>query len=239
MPTEYFLGCSGFYYNHWKKLFYPEKLPKAKWLEYYAKYFNTLEVNNTFYRFPNESMLRGWYQKTPSNFRFTLKANRVITHTYKLHNTEDYTARFYKLARVLQEKLLSILFQLPPFVHKNMEMLEKIAKQMDSSVVNVLEFRHESWWDQEVYGFMEKKGLVFCTVSVSGLPETLVKTGADVYLRFHGKDSRYLHNYQESELKEWAEKIKKQNAKLVFCYFNNDHNANAVKNCLSLKKLLD
>ncbi len=239
MKTEFFLGCSGFYYDHWKDLFYPEKLSKAKWLPYYAEHFNTVEVNNTFYRFPSQKMLEGWYEKTPENFRFTLKANRAITHTRKFHNTEQLTANFYKLAKLLGEKLLCILFQLPPFIHKDIALLEKISSQMDFGFTNVLEFRHLSWWDTEVYDFITKKGLVFCSVSASELPETLVKTGETVYVRFHGKDGWYQGFYPDEELKGWAENIKKQNAKQVFCYFNNDVNANAVKNCLTLKKLLE
>lgn len=239
MCAAYFLGCSGFYYNHWRGTFYPEKLPKTKWIQYYAQNFNTLEVNSTFYRFPSEPMLNGWYQKTPENFRFTLKANRLITHRRKFHDTELYTERFYKLAFLLREKLVCVLFQLPPFVHKNMELLEKIASQVDPKVTNVVEFRHEGWWDKEVYDLMEKKGLVFCSVSASELPATLVKTSSSVYIRFHGKDGWYQHNYPLQELEEWVRKIKQQNAQRVFCYFNNDFNANATKNCLTLRNLLE
>ncbi len=181
MDNKYFLGCSGFYYDHWKGTFYPEKLPKTKWLQYYAEHFNTLEVNNTFYRFPSESLLLDWYQKTPVNFRFFLKANRAITHTRKFHNTEGTTERFYKLAFLLKEKLIGILFQLPSVVHKNMELLEKIASQVDPKAINVVEFRHQGWWDKEVYDFMHKRSLVFCTVSASDLPETLVKTATSIY----------------------------------------------------------
>ncbi len=237
MKTEYYIGCSGFYYNHWKGRFYPEKLAKTKWLQYYAEHFNTLEVNSSFYRFPSESTVKGWYQKTPEKFRFTLKANRVITHTHKFHDTEQYTANFYKLAHLLGEKLLCVLFQLPSFVHKNLGLLQKIASQVDPKVVNVVEFRHESWWDNEVYELMQKAGLVFCSVSAMELPETLVKTGSAVYVRFHGKDGWYQGNYPDEELEAWAQKIKDQNAERVFCYFNNDINANAVKNCLTLKNL--
>jgi uncharacterized protein YecE (DUF72 family) len=98
-----YLGCSGFYYNHWKGTFYPQNLPKTRWLQYYAERFNTLEINNTFYRLPSENLLLGWYKKTPANFRFFLKANRAITHTRKFHNTQDLTQRFYKLAYLLKE----------------------------------------------------------------------------------------------------------------------------------------
>lgn len=236
---EYFLGCSGYYYNHWKGLFYPEKLPKTKWLQYYAEHFNTVEINNTFYRYPTEKLLQGWYDKTPENFKFTLKANRLITHTRKFHNTEDSTKQFYQLANILKEKLSCVLFQLPPFVHKNLELLEKIASQMDPKITNVLEFRHESWWSSDVYALMGKKGLVFCTVSASELPETLVSTADSVYVRFHGKESLTRGFYPTEELKAWAEKIEKSNAKRVLCYFNNDVNANAVQNCQTLKKLLE
>ena len=239
MKTEYFLGCSGFYYNHWRGIFYPQNLPKTQWLQYYAEHFNTLEANNTFYRFPSEKMLEDWYEKTPEHFRFTLKANRAITHTRKFHNTEQLTANFYKLAYLLHEKLLAVLFQLPPFVHKNMELLEKIASQVDPKVTNVVEFRHESWWDIEVYDFIKKKGLIFCDISVSELPETLVQTGSTIYVRFHGKDGKYQYLYPDAELADWAKKIKRLNAQQVFCYFNNDVNGNAVKNCLTLKKLLE
>ncbi len=236
--TEYFLGCSGFYYNHWRGAFYPQTLAKTKWLDYYAQFFNTLEVNNTFYRFPSEKLLVNWYKKTPENFRFTLKANRAITHTRKFHNTEQLTTTFYRLTRLLREKLLCVLFQLPPVVHKSMALLQTIVNQQETSVMNVLEFRHESWWDSEVYDFMNKHGLIFCSVSASELPERLIKTGSAVYVRFHGKDGRYMHNYSDRELQDWAEKIKQKNAPKVLCYFNNDFNANATRNCVTIKKML-
>jgi uncharacterized protein YecE (DUF72 family) len=237
--TQYILGCSGFYYNHWKGRFYPEKLSKQKWLQYYAQHFSSLEVNSSFYRFPSEDMLKGWYQRTPKDFTFTLKANRSITHTKKFHNTEELTKNFYKLAYILREKLLCVLFQLPPFMHKNMDLLQKIADQMDPKTTNVLEFRHESWWDNEVYDFLKKKGLVFCSVSATELPENLVKTLPTVYIRFHGKNGWYQHNYPDNELVEWARKIKEVGANRVLCYFNNDFNANAVRNCLTLKEILN
>jgi uncharacterized protein YecE (DUF72 family) len=239
LPTKYCLGCSGFYYNHWRGKFYPEHLSKNKWLDYYTRFFNTLEVNNTFYRYPSKKLLLGWYGRTPDNFTFTLKANRIISHLHKFNKTEQYTANFYQLAHLLKEKLLCVLFQLPPMVHKNMALLETIAAQLDYSVTNVLEFRHESWWDSEVYDFMDKRGLVFCSVSASELPESLIKTGSTMYVRFHGKDGWYKYNYPDEVLSAWARKIKQQNAKQVLCYFNNDFNANATRNCLALKKLLE
>ena len=233
------MGCSGFYYNHWKGKFYPENLAKTQWLNYYTQFFGSLEVNSTFYRYPNPKLLIGWYNKTPSNFTFTLKANRVITHLRKFRDTEQYTANMYKLAKLLKEKLLCVLFQLPPILYKDMTLLETIADQLDPSVMNVLEFRHNSWWDSEVYTFLEQHGLVFCSVSASGLPADLIKSGETVYLRFHGKNGWYKHNYPDSELNAWAQRIRAANAAKVLCYFNNDYNANAPRNCLTLKRLLE
>jgi uncharacterized protein YecE (DUF72 family) len=237
--TTYFLGCSGFYYNHWRGKFYPEKLAKTNWLGYYTNLFNTLEVNNTFYRYPSQKLLESWYNKTPDDFTFAVKANRIITHLHKFRGTEQYTANFYKLVHLLREKLLCVLFQLPPMVHKNMDLLQTIADQLDTSVMNVLEFRHASWWDNEVYDFMDKQGIVFCSVSASELPETIVRTSPAVYVRFHGKDGWYKHDYSNDQLAEWADRINEQNAQKVLCYFNNDYNAYAPQNCLFLKKLLE
>ncbi len=239
MQTQFYLGCSGFYYNHWISKFYPAELAKTKWLSYYTQHFRTVEVNNTFYRYPTEKLLLGWYQKTPPEFKFTLKANRIITHLRRFNQTEQYTQDFYNLAHLLKEKLLCVLFQLPPTVHKDMALLEAAASQMDSSVLNVLEFRHESWWDKEVYDFMEHHKLVFCSVSASELPSDVVKPADGVYVRFHGRNDWYMQNYTDKELEEWAQKIRTQNAGQVLCYFNNDYNANAPRNCLTLRGLLE
>lgn len=233
--TEYYFGCSGFYYNHWKKLFYPEKLPKNRWLQYYAERFNTVEINNTFYRFPTEQLLENWKNKTPPNFKFTLKANRSITHIKKFHDTDETIKRFYQLADILKEKLSCVLFQLPPFMQKNLELLEAIARQIDPNFINVLEFRHESWWDTQVYDLMQKYGLIFCSVSATSLPEDLVVTRKILYVRFHGKDDWYNHFYQKNDLEKWAQKIQESNVEKSFSYFNNDINANAIKNCQTLR----
>lgn len=233
-----FLGCSGFYYSHWKGLFYPEKLSKTHWLPYYTTHFNTVEINSTFYRFPTEQLLQGWYNKTPAGFKFTVKANRQITHTRKFQNTQQTTRRFYQTIKTLKEKLACVLFQLPPFMHKNIELLQTIADQMDAEVVNVLEFRHESWWDREVYSFLRQKGLVFCSVSSSDFPEDLIKTADVAYVRFHGKNGWYQGDYPHKELQAWAQKVKSAEVKQVYCYFNNDINAYAPKNCTTLKTLL-
>ncbi|MCW3999229.1 MAG: DUF72 domain-containing protein [Candidatus Bathyarchaeota archaeon] len=236
MATGFFLGCSGFYYNHWRGRFYPTELAKAKWLEFYADQFNTLEINNTFYRYPTEKLLLSWKQRTPADFRFTLKANRAITHTRRFRGTPQLTETFYRLAHLLDEKLLCVLFQLPPSIQKDMALLETIADQMDTSVLNALEFRHRSWWSREVYDFLDRHQLLFCSVSVTDLPDEIVQTNGGLYVRFHGVDGWYGGNYPDAELQKWANRIRLLNPQKVLCYFNNDINAYAPANCQTLKR---
>lgn len=236
---KYFLGCSGWYYKDWAGRFYPEDLAKKKWLQFYSTHFNTVEINNTFYRFPTEKQLENWFNRTPSDFVFTLKANRLITHRKKFQGTKDLVDRFYRLTDVLKEKLGCILFQLPPMLHKDLELLNRIIEQLDLRRNNVLEFRHESWFDEEVYMVLRKNSVGFCSVSAPNLPQDLVATSRNAYVRFHGtNESMYTHLYSQVELEDWGRRIRKLAADKVFCYFNNDYQANAVTNCLQLKEIL-
>jgi len=236
-----YLGCSGFYYWHWRKLFYPAELPTNKWLEYYAKHFNALEINASFYRWPRESTLRNWVRKTPESFKLVLKANREITHLKRFRDTEQAVQRFYKLAGVLEDKLAGILFQLPPSIHKDMGFLHSMLSQLNPEYKNFIEFRHKSWFCEEVYKEMGKKNACFCSVSAPkrlGIPEEVIKTTSDVYVRFHGVERWYRYDYSEHELQSWAKKIKDAKPKTVYAFFNNDFNASAPRNCLKLKELL-
>ncbi len=236
---EYFLGCSGWYYNDWKGRFYPEKLSKSRWLEYYSKHFNTVEINNTFYRFPNEKSVKGWYNKTPENFKITLKANQVITHRRRFKNTQSTLNRFYNLAKILDDKLGCILFQIPPQKSKDIDFLKNAVEQFDLSKNNIIEFRHLSWFDEEVYDLLNESEVGFCSVSSPDLPDDLIVTSNIVYVRFHGMGTeRYHYLYSDKELRDWADKLKESNSNYIFCYFNNDYNANAPKNCQTLEKMV-
>jgi len=240
MKQSRYIGCSGWYYKDWAGKFYPEKGSKSKWLEYYSEFFNTVEVNNTFYRFPNEKTVIGWHDKTPDDFKFTLKANQLITHRRRFKNTESTISRFYRLGDLLEDKLACILFQIPPNIPKNIDFLKNAVKQMDDSKNNVIEFRDQSWFDNEVYDILNDHNVKFCSVSSSNLPEDLIITSDMAYVRFHGKKvDRYRYLYSKKELDEWAEKIKKWEAGEVFCYFNNDYNANSPKNAEMLKDILN
>lgn len=240
MKKEYYLGCSGWYYHDWKGRFYPQKLSKSRWLEYYGEHFNTVEINNTFYRFPSEKTVEGWYKRTPDNFRITIKANQTITHRKRFKNTQSTINGFYKIIEALEDKLACILFQIPPQESRNIDFLKNVLKQLDPSKTNVIEFRHPSWFEDEVYDLLRDFNVEFCSVSTSGLPEELVVILDTVYIRFHGKGTeRYHYLYSKEEMDGWGKKIKKSSSKKVFCYFNNDYEANAPKNCNMLKKTLE
>ena len=236
-----YLGCSGWYYDHWINRFYPIEIKKSEWLPYYAQNFQTVEINSTFYRFPREKMLQNWYEKTPEDFKFILKVNQSITHRKKFKDTSNLLRNFYELSEYLREKLGGLLFQLPPNIHKNMKILKRALEQFDTSNNNVLEFRHPSWYDEDVYKLLDDYNVIFCSVSTSNLPQDLIVIKNKAYIRFHGtdEDKRYQHLYSDEELRQWARKIKREDISELYCYFNNDYHANAVKNCLKLKKLLE
>ena len=235
----YLLGTSGWSYPEWKGRFYPEDIPQRKWLPFYAGQFNTVEINMTFYRFPKPETLKGWLDKTPSNFTFTLKANRQITHYKKLQDVKGDLRYFYLLADSLQERLGCILFQLPPSLTKNMDLLQDFLSHLSPNHKNVIEFRHESWFSEDVYSLLRSHKVIFCVVSSPELPDHVVETAETSYFRFHGRIGWYKYNYTDEELKDWAEAIKKTKSKECFIYFNNDYHAYAVANCKTLGEFLE
>lgn len=231
------IGCSGWQYNHWRVRFYPKEIPTYKWFEYYSRYFDTVEINSTFYHFPKASFAQKWYKNSKLNFKFTLKMNRAITHVKKFKNTENLVRNFYKVADNLKEKLGCILIQLPPFLKYSKSKLKDIFNQLDYEKKNVLEFRNESWFCEEVFDNLKENDLTYCIISHPKLPSIFKKTSEIVYVRFHGRESLYASNYKNEELKEWADKVKKLNPKEFWAYFNNDVNAYAIYNALYFKKL--
>lgn len=233
-----YLGCSGWSYNHWINEFYPKDLERTKWLPYYAKSFNTVEINMSFYRFPWPNMVKGWYNKTPKDFKLTFKANRQITHIKKLKNVKTPINKFYKLADLAKEKLGCILFQLHPRIAYNKKLLTKFVKQLNPKYNNVIEFRNQTWFNNECYDILKKNNITYCIVSSPKYPEHFKTTSKIAYLRLHGREGWYKYNYTKKELKEIASKLKKLKYQDLYVYFNNDFNANAIRNCLSLKRVL-
>jgi uncharacterized protein YecE (DUF72 family) len=229
---RYTIGCSGFHYKHWKGDFYPEDLPVKKWFEYYCQYFSTLELNVTFYRFPTKSALEGWYQKSPEDFTFAVKAPRSITHYKKLIDTKGMISDFYNVIDLgLKEKLGCVLFQFPPNFACSEEHIQRILQSLDPAFKNVVEFRHISWWNKEVYDMLGKHGIGFCGMSHPDFPDDIISNTSHLYYRMHGGSQLYTSDYSHEQLDSFLKKLQdSKNAAQAFIYFNNDVKGNAVRN---------
>ncbi|HEY0896461.1 MAG TPA: DUF72 domain-containing protein [Sphingobacteriaceae bacterium] len=230
------IGCSGFHYKHWKERFYPRDLPQRKWFEYYCRHFSTVELNVTFYRFPRLSALQAWYDRSPDAFRFAVKAPRGITHFKQFHHTEQLISDFYgTVGEGLKDKLGCVLFQLPPRMDYGEERLYRILDALDPAFRNVLEFRHESWWNPEVFDALSRRQVTFCGMSHPALPAVVVQSTPVLYYRFHGVPELYRSPYTESELGRFSREVSGSGlTREAFIYFNNDIDASAIINAQQL-----
>ena len=237
---KWWIGCSGFYYKHWKEKFYPPGLPQRKWFEFYCESFNTVELNVTFYRYPKLEALQGWYNRSPADFRFTVKAPRLITHFKKFHNALREARDFYDLAgNGLAEKLGCVLFQLPPNLTYSQSNLENILLTLDGAFTNVIEFRHESWWNDQVFRTLKQSKVTFCSLSYPSLPDQVIRSVPVMYYRFHGVPDLYASSYSVKKMKAIAHDINTfRGVSDVYAYFNNDINTEAVWNARALAKLV-
>lgn len=235
----WWIGCSGFHYEHWKEKFYPAGLPQTKWFEFYCQYFNTVELNVTFYRFPRLNDLEKWFNRSPQDFRFTCKAPRLITHYKKFNECKSLASQFYAtLAKGLKDKLGVVLFQLHPRMEFSDENLERILSTLDLSFHNVIEFRHSSWWNDGVKNALKEHNISFCGISYPSLPDEIVKTSPVLYYRFHGVPQLYLSPYSETKLRLIDEKINSfRKVRDVYCYFNNDIEVAAIANARTLQRI--
>jgi uncharacterized protein YecE (DUF72 family) len=232
------VGCSGWFYWHWRGKFYPENSRPDVWFRHYAANFNSVELNAPFYRWPHQANVRGWVRQAPENFRYSIKVNRIITHEKRLVRTRMLVEEFCKFSEILGEKLGCFLFQFPPSYRYTASRLRTITTQIDPSFRCAIEFRHASWWRERVFEALRKRGLIFCTVSAPRLPDDLIRTADTVYLRLHGRSRWYRHDYSDEELSAWTENILKSGAREAWIYFDNDNEAFAPKNAQRLITLL-
>lgn len=212
------VGTSGYNYPEWKGSFYPQKLPAAKMLAYYAERFTTVEINYTFYRTPNEKILAGWSHETPPGFRLTLKAPKRITHIAKLKDCGDLLQYFLKTAATLGPKLGAILFQLPPYFRKDLAVLDGFLALLPGGTCAAFEFRHASWMDAEVFERLRSRNLALC-IADSEKFSTPVEVTAD-YAYFRLRDE----GYTPEDLRRWAETIRTHATRCsdVFVYFKHE-----------------
>jgi uncharacterized protein YecE (DUF72 family) len=238
---QYYIGTSGWHYDHWRHLFYPDKLPKAKWLEFYSRHFTTVELNNSFYRLPSEEAFANWRDSSPANFAFAVKVSRFITHIKRLKDSEEPVNTFLSRAKILKGKLGPLLYQLPPNMHRDDDRLESFLSILPQGMKHVLELRHESWLDDEVFKILRQHNVGLCVFDMPDLTCPLVATTDFAYIRFHGSTGLYSSCYSDEELADWAKKLAglAPEVKEVYVYFNNDAEAFAVRNAMTLGDYLE
>lgn len=239
-PTRIHVGCSGWVYRHWRGTFYPQGLPQKRWFERYAEDFDTVEINASFYRVPVATTFEGWREKAPLGFRYAIKVNRFITHLKKLLQCEEETDRFIGLARLLGSSLGPLLYQLPPSLHKNVDRLEAFLARLPSDLEHVVEFRHSSWYDEEVLALLDRFGVGFVDHDLRGLLSPRWASGKTAYVRFHGTSGRYHGRYSDEALTGWAEWLIGQRnlGRSAWCYFNNDIHGHAIEDARTLKSMV-
>jgi len=216
---EMLAGTSGYSYKEWLGSFYPEKLPAKEMLRFYAGHFPTVEINNTFYRMPAEAMLEGWAKEVPDHFTFTLKAPQRITHQKRLREAEQEVAEFLRRSAALGGKLGIILFQLPPFLRKDLPRLREFLAALPAGQRVAMEFRHETWQDEEVYAALRERGAALCVADTDEGDTPFVCTSDSGYLRL-----RRTH-YDDKDLAAWAERIKAQPLARAYVYFKHEDEA--------------
>ncbi len=229
-----YVGTSGYSYKEWKGNFYPEDIPAEEMLHYYADRLPSVEINNTFYRLPKASVLESWAEQVPSDFRFVLKASRRITHIKRLKEAQDETQYLLRTVKTLGKKLGVILFQLPPYLRKDLPRLEQFLGQLPGDSNAAFEFRHSSWFEDDVFECLRSKGAALCVADAEGeLEVPLVGTAAWGYLRLRRPD------YSEADLKNWMKRIRSQNWENVYIFFKHEEEGAGPKMAVHFLELSD
>ena len=234
------LGTSGWSYDHWWGALYPPELSPIDWLARYAEEFDTVELNSSFYRLPFVNMVKGWAKRSPEGFTFAAKAHRRITHLLRLRDCRDEFRRCLSRLQLLGGKLGPLLFQFPPNLGRDEELLEQFVAELPSGD-HAIEFRHASWETPDVFALLSHYGVAHCVVSMPNYPVDLTTTGRFAYVRLHGSEKLYASCYSDQELAEWAARLLalKQSGLSAYVYFNNDANGHAVRNARTLKALVE
>lgn len=196
------VGTSGYNYPEWRGSFYPEKMKPADMLPFYAAAFDSVEINYTFYRMPNLKTIDGWAAATPDTFRFVLKAPKRITHEKRLKDYGDTLAVFVRLASGLEDRLGPLLFQLPPNLKKDLSRLEAFLDDLPDTAKAAFEFRHESWFDEDVFTALRARGAALCIADSEKLSAPLVRTAPFSYFRLRDE------GYQDADIASWAGKVR-------------------------------
>jgi uncharacterized protein YecE (DUF72 family) len=247
------IGCSGWNYKHWRGPVYPPEMPARLWFEHYATLFDTVEVNNSFYRLPDPDTFAAWRNRAPANFLYAIKASRFLTHLKRLLDPEEPVIRLFEHARELGDRFGPILYQLPGNFHADMPRLNHFLSLLPRTLGeiggspkslalhHVMEFRHPSWYVDETFDLLRARGVTLCLHDKAGsaipAPDDV---GPIVYVRFHGPGGRYFGRYEIGRMERWAARLCElaQTGRDVFAYFNNDPEGMAVANAQELRALV-
>jgi len=211
-----YVGTSGYSYKQWKGSFYPEDLSDKKMLSFYAGHFNTVEINNTFYRMPKQQVLESWKKEVNPDFKFVIKAPKQITHIKKLE-AGDSSGYFINTVSALQDQLGVLLFQLPPYFKKDLAKLETFVDTIPGNMKAAFEFRNASWFDDEVYNCLKKKNFALCLTDTDEKPLTdLIPTADWSYLRLRKTE------YTPGELKKWNDTVSSQSWNEAYVFFKHE-----------------
>ena len=236
------IGTSGWSYDHWVGVLYPERTPASARLALYAEEFTTVELNASFYRWPKDSTFAGWRQRLPQGFTMSVKAHRGLTHFRRLKSPEPWVERFERCWRALGDRSEMLLVQLHPQQQRDDERLDHFLGLMPAPIRVAVELRHPSWDDPAVYALLEQHNATYVVMSGAGLPTVLRATSDVVYVRMHGphSESLYAGSYSDDELRWWADRIADWDAQRrdVLVYFNNDDHGYAVQNARVLRAML-
>jgi uncharacterized protein YecE (DUF72 family) len=234
-----YIGTSGWSYKHWIGNFYPPGLKPKEQLEFYLTRFETVEINNSFYRLPSRDIFLKWKSDTPSKFQFSVKASRYITHMKKLNDAHRALQSFLINAEALEGKLSAVLFQLPPGWKINPERLHTFLAVLPKDTRFVFEFRNATWYTSDIYALLHDYNCAFCIYDLAGHRSPVQVTADFIYVRLHGPGGKYQGNYSDSQLAEWATQLKDWQAegKDVYTYFDNDEKGYAAFNALALKAM--
>ena len=235
------VGCSGWQYQHWRGDFYPGELPQKTWFEHYAARFDTVEINNSFYRLPERATFASWARRAPPAFEFAVKASRFLTHMKKLKDPEEPIDRLFSRMRALGRHLGPVLYQLPPHWKVDVERFSHFLDALPGDVRHVVEFREPSWYSPEIFRLMERRRVALCLHDMKGSAPARARVGPFVYVRFHGATAKYGGGYTEERLRGWAGWLNAQRRDGcdAYAYFNNDVGGHAPRDAVTLRRLLE
>jgi uncharacterized protein YecE (DUF72 family) len=238
---RYRVGCSGWEYKHWRGDFYPIDIPRTRWFEYYSSRFDTVEINNTFYRLPEESTFESWAARAPADFTYAIKASRFLTHMKKLNDPEEPLDRLFSRMRPLRKHLGPVLYQFPTGWKLDRDRLEYFLQVLPQGVRHVLEFREPSWYADEVMAMLQRHRVSLCLHDMRGSATERQRVGPIVYVRFHGSRGRYNGGYSADRLRRWAEwlNVQRSAGADVYAYFNNDVGGHAPRDAVTLRRFME